>query len=101
MSLLTTLNFALQAIAAMANAYTVWARNEVERDLDTLDDEIYKCIDDGSPAAKLRLKRLAGRRERKLRAINALRPADDPLTPPRAIPVQGGEADGEGTEIPQ
>jgi hypothetical protein len=93
-NLLTTINLALRA-------FILWVESAAERELDTLDDEIYKCIDDGSPAAKLRLKRLAGRRERKLRAINALRPADDPLTPPRAIPVQGGEADGEGTEVPQ
>lgn len=94
MNLLTTINLALQA-------YILWVQGGVERELDTLEDEIYKCIDSGSPSDKLRLKRLTSRRERKLRAVNALRPADDPLTPPRAIPIQGGDTDGEGTEVPQ
>ncbi len=80
MSLIQTITLALQA-------YILWVQTGAERELDTLEDEIYDCIDDGSPSAKLRVKRLEARRQRKLRAVIALRPPDNPPEARPDIPV--------------
>lgn len=69
----------LQVISLALRAYIVSVESGLDRELNQLEDEIYKCVDDGSPTAKLRLERLAARRQRKLSQLNSLRPADDPL----------------------
>ncbi len=69
MNLLTTINLALRA-------YILWVQSEVERELDTLEDEIDTLAANGSPASKLRIERLASRLARKRECV--IRSRDDP-----------------------
>lgn len=80
MNILTTINLALQA-------YIAWVKCKIDGELDTLEDEIYSCIDNGSPTAKLRLKRLEARRQRKLQSISPLRSTDDSVDRRPDLPV--------------
>jgi hypothetical protein len=82
----------VNVICLALQAYIAWVKGEADRELDQLEDEIYKCIDDGSASAKLRLKRLEGRRQRKLRNIEAIRSTDDPPDRGDALPVSRGNA---------
>ena len=61
MSLITTINLALQALIALANAYTKRLDGEGEREIERLEDEIDTLAANGSPASKLRIERLAAR----------------------------------------
>ena len=71
MNLLTTINLALRA-------YILWVQSEVERELDNLEDEIDTLAANGSPAAKLRIERLASRLAYKRKRI--IRSRDDSPT---------------------
>ena len=71
MNLLTTINLALRA-------YILWVQSGVERELDTLEDEIDTLAANGSPAAKLRIERLAPRLARKRERV--VRSRDDSPT---------------------
>ena len=68
MNLLTTISLALRA-------YILWVQSGVERELDTLEDEIDTLAANGSPASKLRIERLASRLARKRQRI--IRSRDD------------------------
>lgn len=69
MNLITTINLALRA-------YILWVESSVDRELDTLEDEIDTLAANGSPAAKLRIERLASRLARKRECV--IRSRDDP-----------------------
>lgn len=58
MNLITTINLALRA-------YIMWVESGLERELDTIEDEIDTLAARGTPADKLRLERLAARLKRK------------------------------------
>lgn len=60
------------AIAAACTAYAEWVRWQRETQIDTLEDEIDTLAADGSPAAKLRLERLAQRLKRKRERLGPL-----------------------------
>ena len=68
MNLLTTISLALRA-------YILWVQSGVERELDTLEDEIDTLAANGSPASKLRMERLASRLARKRERV--IRSRDD------------------------
>ena len=68
MNLLTTISLALRA-------YILWVQSGVERELDTLEDEIDTLAANGSPASKLRMERIASRLARKRERI--IRSRDD------------------------
>lgn len=59
------MNALLAAIAAACNAYAAWVAWQREAQLDTIEDEIDLLAADGTPAAKLRIERLAKRLQRK------------------------------------
>ena len=58
------MNF-IEAIIAACKAYCAWVQHQTETELDRIEDEIDKLAADGSPAAKLRIERLAQRLKRK------------------------------------
>ena len=66
------MNALLAAIAAACTAYSEWVRWQRETQIDTIEDEIDILAADGSPAAKLRLERLAQRRQRKRERLGPL-----------------------------
>ena len=68
MNLITTINLALRA-------YILWVESSVDRELDTLEDEIDTLAANGSPAAKLRIERLSSRLAYKRKRI--IRSRDD------------------------
>lgn len=70
MNILTTLNLALKA-------YILWVQTSVERELDTLEDEIDRLSSTGTPIAKLRMEALSQRLERKRQRF--ARSGDAPL----------------------
>ncbi len=70
MNLLTTLNLALKA-------YILWIQTGVERELDTLEDEIDRLSSTGTPIAKLRMEALSQRLSRKRERL--ARSGDDTL----------------------
>jgi hypothetical protein len=89
------------AITAALTAYSSWVRWQIEKYHYEKMDDLEDCIDalagDGSPSAKLRLERLAIRKKRHAQCI--IRSTDSDVTPPKAIRVQGGDADGPGSEV--
>lgn len=62
----------LLAITAAAQAYAAWVKWQRETEIDRLEDEIDKLAAVGDAAAKLRIDRLAKRRQRKLEQISAV-----------------------------
>jgi hypothetical protein len=90
----------LAAITAALTAYSSWVRWQLETETDEIEDEIDRLAADGSPAAKLRIQRLAQRLRKKRESIGTLRPANSDSPAPKAIPVPGGDIDGQGSEIP-
>ena len=74
----------LAALTAALNAFTAWVQWQREQEIDRIEDEMDRLAADGSSAAKLRLERLAQRRNRKL---GALRPADRDPVAKQGIPV--------------
>lgn len=77
----------IQLLSLALQAYIVSVKAGQNNEIDTLEDEMYRCIDDGTAAAKLRLKRLKARRQRKLQLISPLRSADDSSDQRDDLPV--------------
>jgi hypothetical protein len=63
------MNALLAAVTAACIAYAEWVRWQREREIDELENEIDHLASVGSPAAKLRLERLAQRRRRKIERL--------------------------------
>lgn len=61
----------LTALTAALNAFTVWVQWQREREIDRIEDEIDELAAVGSAAAKLRIERLAQRRNRKLGSVRS------------------------------
>lgn len=55
----------IAALRTALRAFVVWIEWQREKELDELEDEIDLLAADGSPAAKLRIERLAERLKRK------------------------------------
>jgi len=85
------MNGILAAITAALTAYSSWVQWQIATRNDEIEDEIDRLAADGSPAAKLRILRLAQRLKRGRESVSTLRPADSDPAPPKAIPVQGGD----------
>lgn len=55
----------IATLRAALRAFVVWVEWQREKELDALEDDIDLLAADGSPAAKLRIERLARRLKRK------------------------------------
>jgi hypothetical protein len=62
----------LVAITAAAQAYTAWVSWQRETEIDRIEDEIDKLAAIGDAASKLRMERLAKRRQQKIKRISAV-----------------------------
>lgn len=62
----------LLAITAAAQAYSAWVRWQQQTEIDRIEDEIDKLASIGDAASKLRIERLAKRKQRKLEQISTL-----------------------------
>lgn len=65
-------NAFLAAVAAAANAYAEWVRWQRETEIDRIEDEIDKLAAIGDAASKLRMERLAKRKQRKVERLGTL-----------------------------
>jgi hypothetical protein len=66
------LNAFIVAITAAATAYSRWVEWQRETEIDRIEDEIDKLAAIGDSASKLRIERLAKRKQRKLEQISTL-----------------------------
>jgi hypothetical protein len=62
----------LAAIIAACNAYVVAVKLQRETEIDRIEDEIDKLASIGDAASKLRIERLAARKQRKIKQFGAL-----------------------------
>lgn len=65
-----------QAATAFLNAWPLFAASKLHRQIDEIDDEIFKLGLDGSGFAKLRIEQLGKRRKRIAEQISTLRSSD-------------------------
>lgn len=62
----------LVALSAAASAYAEWVRWQREIEIDRIEDEIDKLAAIGDAASKLRMERLAKRKQRKVERIGTI-----------------------------
>ena len=96
MSILALITAFLQSVTEFLRWRVAEISNAQRNEIDLLDDEIIRLAAIGDPASKLRITTLLARRERKL----SLRSGDSDPNPKRPLPVQGGDSNRTGTEIP-
>lgn len=62
----------LSAVAAAANAYAEYVKWQREIEIDKIEDEIDKLAAIGDAASKLRMERLAKRKQRKVERLSTI-----------------------------
>lgn len=65
-------NSFLVAVIAACNAYAAYVKWQRETEIDKIEDEIDRLAANGDSASKLRIERLAKRRQRKVEQLSAV-----------------------------